>query len=361
MDKILQIIDAFLCPPPFQIRTMPIREYLKLARSFNAVLTGIAPAIGAIAVEQYQFSYLLLLSLVGFFGHTYGFVLNDIIDYHIDKSSKEIHDRPLISGTISIRNAWIFAIISMSAAFVIASLLAYLTNQYFPLIILLISGGFITLYDMTSKKFPYTDLFVAIGLFLLILYGAFYGPAPIQIITDIPSIVWIVCILGFIQVLFMQIVAGGMKDIENDFKRNAHTIAIQLGVRIEQSQLSVSRAFKGLAYSIQLVDILVVFTPFIIITRFQEQTILQYVQWLLLLIIGIIMFLLSHQLLSMIQFNRQRARRLIGSHYVINYMLVPILLMTVTPWTILLVFLPALGFILSNLILHQTIMQPKTM
>ena len=76
-----------------------IREYLKLSRSFNAVLTGISPVMGAIAMEQYNIGFLVLLFLVGFLGHSFGFVFNDIIDYKLDKTSKEIQDRPLISGT----------------------------------------------------------------------------------------------------------------------------------------------------------------------------------------------------------------------------------------------------------------------
>ena len=69
---------------------MKIREYLKLARSFNAALTGVSPVMGAIAMEQYNILTLFILFLIGFFGHTYGFVLNDILDYKIDKTSREI-------------------------------------------------------------------------------------------------------------------------------------------------------------------------------------------------------------------------------------------------------------------------------
>ena len=73
------------------------------------------------------------------------------------------------------------------------------------------------------------------------------------------------------------------------------------------------------------------------------------------------MFVLSHKLLSMRHFERDRARRLIGSHYVINFALVPVMLMSLNPWAGVLVFFPAVGFILSNLILHGTFLQPKTM
>ena len=340
---------------------MMIREYLKLARSFNAVLTGISPVMGAIAMKQYDILSLFLLFLVGFLGHTFGFVFNDIVDYKIDKYSKEISDRPLISGTISVKKAWVFAIVSMIAAFIIAIYIAVTTHSFFPIVVLVISSFFIILYDLTSKKFPFTDILVAIGIFFLILYGAFYGDTPVKNINDITKLAWIVCVLGSIQVLFMQIVAGGMKDIENDFMKGAKTLAVQMGVRIVNGNLKVSSSFKTLAYSIQLTDILIVFLPFFIIQNFSKSPILQYFQWLILVIIAILMFFLSHKLLSMKRFERFRARKLIGSHYVTNFALVPIMLMSLNPWSGLLVFFPAVGYILSNIIVHGTILQPKTM
>ena len=126
---------------------MIIREYLKLARSFNAVLTGISPVMGALAMGQYDIFLLFLLFLVGFFGHTFGFVLNDIVDYKIDRSSKEISDRPLISGTISIKNARLFAFISLMAAFVVSIYVAYETQNYFSIVIVLVPhSNTITIY-----------------------------------------------------------------------------------------------------------------------------------------------------------------------------------------------------------------------
>lgn len=336
---------------------MMLREYLKLARSFNAVLTGVSPVIGAIAMEQYNISILFLLFLVGFLGHTYGFVLNDIIDYRLDKSSKEISDRPLISGTISIKKAKIFAFSSMFVAFAIAFYIAFKTESFFPIGILAISAFFITIYNLISKKFPFMDIFVALGIFFLILYGASTVINSIQV----TNLAWFVCILGSIQVLFMQTIAGGMKDIENDFKRGARTLAIKMGVRITNGKLKVSSSFKTLAYGIQLIDMIVVFLPFFIIWNVYNLSILQYFQWGIIAFIGIIMFFLSHRLLSMKHFERMKARKLIGSHYMINFTLVPIMLMALNPWAGLLMFFPGLGFILSNIILHGTLLQPKTM
>ncbi len=336
-----------------------LREYLKLARSFNAVLTGIAPVMGAIVMQQYDIIILVLLFLIGFLGHIFGFVFNDIIDYNIDKSSKEINERPLISGTISLRNAKLFAFGSMAVAFLISLYLAYSTNRFFPLIILAISASFIILYDIAGKKIPFTDIFVAIGVFFLILYGA---STVLDTLSSLTTLTWIVCVLGGIQVMFMQIVAGGMKDIENDFNRGVKTLAIQMGVRVTEGRLQISPSYKALAYGIQLVDLIIVFLPFFIIWNVRTLSLFQYIQWAALILIGILMFILSHKLLTMERFERMRARKFIGCHYMINFTLVPIMLMTLdNPWPCILMVFPALGFIFSNLILHGTLLQPKTM
>jgi 4-hydroxybenzoate polyprenyltransferase len=337
---------------------MSVREYLKLSRSFNAVLTGVSPVMGAIAMGQNNILTLFMLFLIGFFGHTYGFVLNDIIDYNIDKTSKEISDRPLVSGTISIKKAWIYAIFSMIISFIIAFYLALTTSIYYPIIVLASSAVFVTIYDLISKKIPGMDIILTTSIFFLILYGA---STFVKDIFNVTKLALIVCILGSIQVLFMNAIAAGMKDIENDYKRGARTLAIKMGVRIIDGKLKVPIKFKSLAYGIQLVDILLVLLPFFIVWNVTKLSILQYLQWGIIIIIGIILFVLSSKLLNMKYFDRKKARGYIGSHYMINFTIVPIMLMTLNPWAGLIMFLPGLGFILSNIILHGTISQPKTM
>jgi len=337
---------------------MKIREYLKLARSFNAVLTGVSPVMGAIAMQEYDILTLFLLFIAGFLGHTYGFVLNDIIDYKIDKSSTEISDRPLISGTISLKKAWIFAITSMFVAFLIAGYISYKSGFYIPILMLGLSALFITIYDLISKKLPGMDIFVALGLFFLVLYGATTVNGSLASVTPLA---WIVCLLASIQVLFMQFIAGGLKDIENDYKMGAKTLAVKLGVRVTDGKLKISNSFKSLAYGIQITDLIVVLLPFFIIWNINELTTLQYLQWIIIIIIAILMFTISYKLLSMKKFERGKARKYIGSHYMINFMIVPIMLMKLNLWAGLLMFFPLLGFILNNLILHGTLLQPKTM
>ena len=261
-----------------------IREYLKLSRSFNAGLTGIAPVLGAISMEEYRLFPLFLLFLVGFFGHVYGFVVNDIIDLSVDKLSNELNDRPLVSGKISRKAAWIFAIFSMIFAFLIAAILALHYYSFFPSFpFLILSAMSITAYDVISKKYPAMDVFVAGGIFLLILYGA------ISIRAHITHLAYIVCGLGTVQVLFMQFIAGGLKDVEHDYKAKANTLAITLGVKYENKKVFIPLSFRALAYGIQAFNIILLFIPFLWIFEWKKSII----QMLILMPLCIAMVLLS--------------------------------------------------------------------
>jgi 4-hydroxybenzoate polyprenyltransferase len=334
-----------------------IREYLKLARSFNSFLTAVSPVMGAIAMGKFQLFHLFILFLIGFFGHTYGFVLNDILDYNIDKLNKELKDRPLLSGTISLKKAWIFAIFSLIISFLLAIYLSFITNMYFPLILLFFSAFTITIYNLVSKKLPLMDIFDSAAVFILILYGAttVYGD-----LNQITTLAWIVCLLGAIQVFFMQLVPGGLKDIENDYKSGANTLAVKLGVRVTKSGLlKVPLSYKALSYLIQIVNISFCYLPFIII--FNNRTSLHYVIWILLAVVSLLMIFISHKFLNIEYFERDKMRRLLGSHFSINFSLVPIMLIASNPWTIIIIIFPPIGFITSNLVLHGTFLQPKTM
>ena len=334
-----------------------IREYLKLARSFNSFLTGISPVMGAIAMGKFDLFHLFLLFLIGFFGHTYGFVLNDILDLKIDKLNKDLGDRPLISGSISLRNAWIFAITSMVISFLLAAYLCFKTDTYFPLLILFFSASVITIYDIISKKYPLMDIFSSSAVFLLILYGATTVSGNINQIT---ILAWIVCLLGWIQVFFMQLVPGGLKDIKNDYEAGASTAAVKFGVRVTKTGLiKIPFIYKLISYFIQIINIAFVFLPFLII--FKERVFIHYVIWVLLCFVGFLMLFVSYKFLNMRYFDRGKMRKLLGSHFSINFALVPIMLMALNPWTIIIVIFPPIGFVLSNLILHGTLLQPKTM
>ncbi|UCF13013.1 MAG: UbiA prenyltransferase family protein [Thermoplasmatales archaeon] len=335
-----------------------IREYLKLARISIAPITGLAPVMSALATGNYQVFHLLLLFLMGILVHNYGITHNDLIDYTIDKNAKEITDRPLVSGTISKRKAWVFALGCLFVMFVLAVFLATSTQQYLPLITVFITVVCVTLYNLISKKIPFADSILAIGMFFFILYGAL---SQIPQINQLPFLVWIMCSLGAIQLFSMNLISGGFKDIENDKRLGAKTGAVLLGLRITNERLYIPSYFKLIAYSLQLINISIAYLPFLLIPDFTPAIPLRYLQLGLITAVSISMIFFSHKYLNLSYFERGTIRKLINLHGYINFALAPILLMSITPFAIIIVIIPGIGFVISNLLLHEKFMEPSTM
>lgn len=327
-----------------------IKEYLKLSRSFNSGLTAIAPVLGALSNGESYLINLLLFFLVGFFGHCYGFALNDIVDYRIDKLANELTDRPLISGRITIKKAWIFTIIMLLLSLSFAALIAIHYGTYLTFGLLLLSALSITTYDFISKKMPAMDIFVALGILFLILYGAF------TVNDHLSNLSVVVALLGTIQVFFMQFIVGGLKDAEHDYLGNAKTLAIRLGVRVEHQRIIVPISFKALAFILQVLFLGFLFYPFYAFKEFRGQ----YLQIVVLAVIGIIMIYVGTRLTSISIFVRNQVRRYIGMHYLINFSLVPIMLSVLNPFIVLIAFIPPTAFLLSNITLHGSLV-PHTM
>ena len=116
-----------------------LKEYAKLARSFNMALTGMSPVFGALAMHEFDPVRLLILFLLGCGAHIFGFVLNDYIDIRIDKHSDELSERPLVSGTITPGKALAFTMFGLILMLGLGLLLTWPGIQ--PFLILLLAAG----------------------------------------------------------------------------------------------------------------------------------------------------------------------------------------------------------------------------
>ncbi len=337
-------------------------EYLKLARSFNLALTAVAPVFGALAMGEQSLPRLIQLFIVGAGAHIYGFVLNDYIDMRIDSLSTELRERPLVKGSVSPTAALAFALsgLAVMVGFGYALVIGYPR----AFIVLLIAAMLATVYNLISKHLPGMDIFVAAAVFFLCVFGAVSVAKDILYVT---RLAWIVCGLGGLQVLFMNVVAGGLKDIDHDSKGGGRTLAVALGCRVhgERNSLEISYPFKVLACSIQLLYIVLLFSPFALGLLPAPDGLLS--PWMLaallvaLALLSGAMLLVSARLLNQRRFLRGRMRRLIGEHYILNYSLAPVMLAALNPWILLLLPVPPLGFALSNVALAGEAMKPKTM
>jgi 4-hydroxybenzoate polyprenyltransferase len=186
------------------------RTYLKLGRIHSAVLTGLAPvcvaAATGITLSLYHY---LELFLIGFLFHTYLFVLNEVQDVEIDKISKDLKSKPLITGSISLRGART-VVISSCVLVLILTPVFFLDKAMILIGISLAAFLLGWVYDYAGKKLPHADYSLGLMFFFVALYGGF------SVTTDFNPFVSTIALLAFTQTLIQNIVAG-LKDADHDF------------------------------------------------------------------------------------------------------------------------------------------------
>ncbi len=336
-----------------------IKEYLKLSRFFNMGLTGVAPILGALAmwnVGTTSIPQIFILFIIGCLSHIYGFVLNDVIDVGIDKLSEELSPRPLVSGTITKKQATYFAFGAMFLSWIF-SLFFYRDMRSMAIIlsILVIADAFSTVYNYISKKYPGMDIFVASAVFFLIIFGG--ATVSTEKLFSTP-ILWIVAFIGGIQVIFMNMINGAIKDIDHDAEGGGRTLAIKLGATVEDGKMIMPRSFMAIGYGVEITRTLLVFLPFIILS---DQ--FPFVAWqiVLLIILTILTLYWIHKLFTIGEFVRKNVRVNIGIIVIFMYASAPVMMYSLNPYIMLTALVPPLWFICGNTVLHKSAFEAKTM
>ncbi|UCF50281.1 MAG: UbiA prenyltransferase family protein [Thermoplasmatales archaeon] len=334
-----------------------ISDYVKLLRLPG--LGGLAtPAIfGAISVGITDLSILAILFLIGAFSVIYGFVLNDYADVEIDKLTSELYERPLVKGTISKKTAVFICFICVIGAFLSITLLYYNSViTYFKLLAVLcisLAGIFGSIYNLYGKKIIGSDFLVAISNGLIILFGALAVTQE----TTINVVTWVIVLLTFNQLLYMNAIEGGLKDADHDYKLNVNNIALRSGVKVDKKEnLVVPNIFKAFGLGIRFFSALLVFVPFVFFGYSYE---IWQIAILVLLILGV--FYSTIKMLNMKKFDRSKLRKLITTQAYLRYSMVPIMLISIIGILggLILIFYPILWYILLAPFSGEKLFKPR--
>jgi len=327
-----------------------IAEHAKLARAFNLTLTALAPVMGALAMGEHTLWRLAALFMLGAGAHVFGFVLNDYMDTRIDRLSVELGERPLVSGSITPRGALAFALSGLAVMMVLGIFLVGLS--FWPVVVLLMAAGFATLYNMMSKDAPGMDFLVAGAVGFLCLFGA------LSVSLDIGPMAVVTATLAFLQVMFMNVVAGGLKDIDHDSAGGGRTLAVAYGCRVigRARRLVVPVRFKCLAHFLEGTFLFFIFMPFF-------TGLLRPMVWQVpvLVVLGVVMVSMSTRFMAFRTFDRPLMRKALLTHYIINFTLAPIMLSAMDIWAIVIIVAYPLGVAVSNLALHGGVAKAGTM
>ncbi len=160
-----------------------IKEYLKLFRVKQYIKNFLIfiPCFFANNILSLQLNEWILL-LIGFIAFSFTssiiYIINDINDVEHDRKNEFKKNRPIASGKISLKNAYI----SIIVLFIINIVLLFFLKQKEAIIILFLYFILNVLYSKFLKNIPIIDVYCLSAFYLIrIIYGGFLTNTHISI------------------------------------------------------------------------------------------------------------------------------------------------------------------------------------
>lgn len=126
--------------------------------------------MGALSLRQtIPFIDLIALAGIGICAHFFGFVLNDLMDYSLDKESPYRQNSPLVSGEVTQLQAWVvMLVLELFAGLHTIRLLNLRHTREFRDVVLFL-GGFYNYLALVIHVWVYLPLLIQIVLTVIML------------------------------------------------------------------------------------------------------------------------------------------------------------------------------------------------
>jgi len=230
-----------------------MKQYLKLIRPYGMLFLGFTPVFCAIANGESDLLRLSILLVIGLLAHIFTFVQNDYYDIEIDRKSKYVSDRPLVTGTISQKTALAIVIASFAISIVLA--IVFLFSVY-SFVVLLFSFMCITIYNKYSKSSYGMEYALGLGVFSYGIFGA------LTVSKSVSILALVVSLAGFMQWLFSVGISANLKDVEYDSRLGIKTTPMVFGVKVVNQKFMMPLSFKCYAVGVKILHILIISLPF---------------------------------------------------------------------------------------------------
>ncbi len=209
-------------------------ECLRLTRPVNSLMVGFAVIVGLVIVMgggilELGPRILVASYMTGALVAASSMVLNDIVDVEIDRANKRL--RPLVKGTVSVKEAW--------ACYVILSLGGMATAATLGLqaFAVAVAGWLIgSIYDVWGKRSGLP------GNFMVAFSTSLPFPFAMAVAGEWSETVTVYWAIVFLAVLAREIVKD-IADVEGDRLGGARTLPLVAGIRAA----SILAAFLYLA------------------------------------------------------------------------------------------------------------------
>ena len=332
-----------------------IVDYLRFMRIPGVVGLAMTPVVGALCVNVFTPHILASLFLIGVISKIYGFVMNDYFDVEIDRLSKNTSQRALVKGTISKKTALFIVISCFFLGYIAVFIFFYRPHPlfYMGLCCIILADILGIIYNVYGKRLIGSDFLIALSECMFLLFGAL-----VVLPTGTPGIIfWIIFILLFNEQLYMNAVAGGLKDADHDYIRGVKNIALAIGVSVKEDKtIIIPIGFKAFGLGERILSSVIVFIPFI----FYKIT---YTIWqiAILLVFAALIIISSFKMLNIKKFERKNIQKLIATQLLSWHFLVPIMLVGIIglKYSLLLITLPLIWYVLISTLIGQKLFQSQ--
>ncbi|UCF09072.1 MAG: UbiA family prenyltransferase [Thermoplasmata archaeon] len=324
-----------------------IKERFKLYRLYAAGFMAFLPCLGALSTGSWDKILLLKLFIIGLLGHGAGYILNEIVDIRFDSKSKDLGDKPLVKGTVSVAEAeayvWSFGI----AGIIITPLFFH---KLIVIMLLYLSFSLGIVYALFSKKVPGMEVIYASWAVIFTLSGA------ASTALRPPNLTIVLLLMVGVVMFFNVAVIGGLKDIVHDPKGGGRTTAWVLGIRVKKDRLRFSDSyFIYLTCQLFALFLVTVLAPWLVLPSLNAIRLVIYYAIVFLISFGIVRAVTNFT--GAAPTNRKKVLALIRNYVILSYLLIPTIFMLALPIEIVLFItvFPLSWAIISNIITYGKI------
>jgi geranylgeranylglycerol-phosphate geranylgeranyltransferase len=199
-------------------RNSKFKAFLVLTRPVNFILTFVVVIVGALICIDGDYSAIkiILAGISASLTAAAGNIINDIYDKEADKINHP--ERPLVTGTLTTKNAW-----TEYSIFIIAAIAASSFVNQTALVIVVLTSVLLFLYSARLKKIPLLgNITVGYLTGLAFIYGGIS-------VNNVNS-AFIPAIFAFLINLIREIIKD-LEDIEGDAKAGLHTFPEKFGIQ----------------------------------------------------------------------------------------------------------------------------------
>ena len=201
-----------------------MNPYIEILRPGNAMMGAIAVILIAI-IDRTLNLPIILAMLAVFFETAAGNVINDYYDYEIDLINKP--QRPIPSGRISLKGGRNYAYLLFILGTICGFLISYMTDNWIPLVIVLIADVVLYLYAYKLKATPLIgNMSVGFMTGLTFVFGGYTLNNPTIISTS-----FFLGFFAFVMTTARELIKD-IEDTEGDKSVGAKTLPIVHGKKI---------------------------------------------------------------------------------------------------------------------------------